>query len=373
MPIAAGDIVGGLARSPGLVAALILLALVAGGSFWWYRTRTPADRLARLLSRRDQVVVLLHPNPDPDAMASGMAVAALAEKTGARPIIQHAGEVRHRENRAFVETLDVQLEQIDEVRGLACREVICVDHNEPRGFAGAGGLSPFAVVDHHPGDGSGTEFTDVRPEYGACATILTEYLRDRGWSRMDLPSALATGLLYGIQQDTNNLTRGCSDSEFEAASFLRARATPEMLDRIANPEMDAETFDVRARAITNRRVEGSFLVSDAGVVSNVDAIAGAADELLRLEGVEVAVVYGEHEGTIHVSARSTNDDVHVGDALRHAVTDIPMADAGGHARMGGGQLSVDHMQGLGPGDGVSLEEFEGLVLTALAGERSAST
>ncbi len=57
------------------------------------------------------------------------------------------------------------------------------------------------------------------------------------------------------------------------------------------------------------------------------------------------VVYGESDGTIHLSGRSRDDRVHMGETLRHAVSDIPMANAGGHARMGGGQLSVDHMRG----------------------------
>jgi nanoRNase/pAp phosphatase (c-di-AMP/oligoRNAs hydrolase) len=179
--------------------------------------------------------------------------------------------------------------------------------------------------------------------------------------------------LHGIQSDTDGLTRGCCDAEFEASAFLRRAADPGLLGQVTNPPIDAETLDVRARAIANRRVEGPFLVSDVGQVSNTDAIASAAEEVLRLEGITVAVVYGEHEGTLHVSGRSADDSVHVGDALTLAVEDIPMAEAGGHARMGGGQLSVDHMRGLGPGDGITHAEFEHLVLAALAGERQGSS
>jgi hypothetical protein len=58
----------------------------------------------------------------------------------------------------------------------------------------------------------------------------------------------------------------------------------------------------------------------------------------------------------------------MGKALKAAVEDIPMAEAGGHARMGGGQLSVDHMEGIGPGDGVSFEEFTDRLFEAMTGE-----
>jgi hypothetical protein len=36
--------------------------------------------------------------------------------------------------------------------------------------------------------------------------------------------------------------------------------------------------------------------------------------------------------------------------------------------MGGGQLSLDHMNGIGPSDGVSREEFSGRLFTAMAGD-----
>jgi hypothetical protein len=46
-----------------------------------------------------------------------------------------------------------------------------------------------------------------------------------------------------------------------------------------------------------------------------------------------------------------------------------MADGGGHARMGGGQVSVDHMQGIGPSDGLSREAFTERLFAAMSGER----
>ena len=60
----------------------------------------------------------------------------------------------------------------------------------------------------------------------------------------------------------------------------------------------------------------------------------------------------------------------MGETLRHVVSDIPMANAGGHARMGGGQLSVEHMRGIGPSDGISRVEFEDRLFSAMAGDRS---
>jgi nanoRNase/pAp phosphatase (c-di-AMP/oligoRNAs hydrolase) len=115
-------------------------------------------------------------------------------------------------------------------------------------------------------------------------------------------------------------------------------------------------------------VRNAFAISDVGTVSNVDAIPQAADELLRLEGVTAVVVLGDKDGQIHLSGRSRDDRVHMGKSLRAVVEDVPMASAGGHARMGGGQLSLDHMEGLGPSNGLTRDQFKDRLFTALNGD-----
>jgi nanoRNase/pAp phosphatase (c-di-AMP/oligoRNAs hydrolase) len=355
-----------------VVAALVVVVGYFALRLYW---QTPVDRLVRALRRVEEVVVLTHPNPDPDAMASALAVARIARAVGTDATVRYPGEIRHEENRAMQTVLGLEMQHLPAGEGLRADNVVLVDHNEPRGFAGAGGLTPYAVVDHHPGNGTGEAFTDVRSEYGACAAVVTEYLRDLGWRTGEgdgprITEDLATALLYGIQSDTTNFSRGCTDADFAAAAFLFPGTNPEALDRIANPSVDAEVLDVKARSATNRRKEGPFLCSFVGPVSNVDALGQAADELLRLEGVTAVVVGGESNGTLHLSGRSRDDRVHMGECLRRAVSDIPMADAGGHARMGGGQLSVDHLHGIGPSAGVSLEDLRERVFASMAGKES---
>jgi nanoRNase/pAp phosphatase (c-di-AMP/oligoRNAs hydrolase) len=308
-------------------------------------------------------------------MAAAMGVAHLAEEVDTEASIRYPGEIRHQENRAFRTVLALDVDSIEE-KGDLDGDVVLVDHNEARGFRGAADLDPIAVVDHHPGSGTGSAFTDVRPDYGACATIVTEYLRDLAYEPdtgatppdKTLPVPVATGLLYGILADTNHLSRGCAAAEFDASAFLFPGIDEDLLDRIAHPEVDAEVLDVKARAIEERRKEGPFVVSDVGEVSNVDAIPQAAEELLHLEGVTAVVVMGQKADTLHLSGRSRDDRVHMGEVLDGVVEDIPMSGAGGHARMGGGQLSVDHMNGLGPSEGVSIEQFGDRLLAAMGGE-----
>ena len=363
----------------GAVVVLAVLLAVSAVALRRYR-RPTGRRFVNVLEDLGAVTVLMHPNPDPDAMSCALAVKQLAESGDTDATLQYPGQIRHQENRAFETVLDADFEQVDNAGDLNDGAVVLVDHNEPRGFSGAEGVDPAAVVDHHPGGGEGREFTDVRTDNGACASIFAEYFREMGWELGDpgengeatgeqtLPSATATGLLYGIQSDTSQLIKGCSPSEFDGARYLYPGVDEDRLDRIANPEVDAEVLDTKATAITGREVRSAFAVSDVGSVSNVDAVPQAADELLRLEGVTAVVVLGDTDGPIHLSGRSRDDRVHMGKTLSAVVEDVPLGGAGGHARMGGGQLSIEHMNGLGPGDGLTREEFHERLFAAMSGE-----
>ncbi|WP_372480491.1 bifunctional oligoribonuclease/PAP phosphatase NrnA [Halomicrobium sp. HM KBTZ05] len=376
------DSVTVFARESPLVAALVvvgLLVFLVGVRLAIDRLRrSPAERLQRLLASTDEIAVLMHPNPDPDAMSSALAVSRLAAQAGSSPTLYYPGQIRHQENRAFQTVLDLDFDRIEKAGQLQENEVVLVDHNEARGFPGAETIDPIAVIDHHPGGGEGSEFSDVRTGYGACATIFAEYFEELDWELADDDAAadddeqidqqVATGLLYGIQSDTKQLTKGCSSAEFSAAEYLYDGIDEDLLDRIANPQVDAEVLDVKARAITDRQIENAFAISDVGAISNVDAIPQAADELLRLEGVTAVVVMGRKEDTLHLSGRSRDDRVHMGNVLQAVVDDIPMGSAGGHARMGGGQLSIDHMNGIGPGSGVAMADFKGHLFDAMAGD-----
>jgi nanoRNase/pAp phosphatase (c-di-AMP/oligoRNAs hydrolase) len=370
-------------ESPILAAGIVVLViagLVIGFSLLRRYLRPPGKRFESALAEPEKVAILMHPNPDPDAMASALGVAAMADRAGTESDLYYPGQIRHQENRAFRTVLAMDATNVSSVAQID-GEVVLVDHNEARGIQSAERITPYAVVDHHPGGGVGRAHTDVRTEYGACATIITEYFRELGYEAPDadngegdperpLPANVATGLMYGIQADTNNLTKGCSPAEFDASAYLYDAIDENALDRIANPSADAEVLETKATAINERELKSPFAVADVGSVSNLDAIPQAADELVGLEGVQAVVVFGDEEGadTINVSGRSRDDRVHMGEALESVVDDIPMADAGGHARMGGGTLSIPHMKGLREESGLTREEFKNRIFAALSGE-----
>jgi nanoRNase/pAp phosphatase (c-di-AMP/oligoRNAs hydrolase) len=346
--------------------------------------RRPAGVVFRqLIGGYDAITILMHPNPDPDAMASAMAVKAIAERVGTDAAIQYPGQIRRPENRAFRTVLGFDCDRIEAASDIEHPEgIVLVDHNTPRGFVDSERVEPIAVVDHHPGNGTGNEFTDVREACGATASILTEYLTDLDavfeptdadvdGSEEDEPLVvdrkLATGLTYGIQSDTKNLTRGCTRQDFGICATLFPAIDEDLLHRIATPEISHDVLRVKATAINNVHVDGSFGICNVGEVGTVDALSQAVEELMRLEGTTAVVLYGVNDGTVHVSARSKDDRVHMGEALQRAVSHIETASAGGHARMAGGQIPVSQMEGE-DAEKPDFERFDERLLRAMNGD-----
>lgn len=294
--------------------------------------------LRRVLRDTDgSLAIVTHDNPDPDAIASAVALGAIARRAGVSAEVWYHGEISHQENRAFVNLLELSLNRYETAEEIPQEAIALVDHSHPGINDQLDPDTPIEIViDHHPSDRPVTgTFVDVRTDVGATATILTEYLRQFA---VEPETAIATALLYGIRIDTNEFRRDTSATDFEAAAYLLPFADTETLERIESPSVSAETFDTIARAVKRRRIDGAALVSCVGPIGDRDTLAQAADRLLSMEGIATALVTGFRDGTIYISARSTRSDLDLGQALRSAFEDI--GSAGGHTDMAGAQLSM---------------------------------
>jgi nanoRNase/pAp phosphatase (c-di-AMP/oligoRNAs hydrolase) len=295
-----------------------------------------ARELHDLLSDGEALTVVCHDNPDPDCLASAMALGRLAENAGVDDVIAtYDGQISHQQNRAFVNLLEVDLDGFDPAL-LEDRLVAFVDHSVP------GQNNPVppetavdVVIDHHPAEGVEARFVDRRESAGATATILTEYVRALG---VDLEGRLATALLFAVRRETLGFLRGVTAAEHEAAAILHPRADEATLRRLASPPVTGATADALGTAIDNRVIRGSALLSHVGNTGERDAIPQAVDYLVDLEGVSTAVVFGIVDDAIEMSARSNDSRIHAGETLEDAFGDV--GSAGGHREMAGGQIPL---------------------------------
>ncbi|WP_144799737.1 DHH family phosphoesterase [Halorubrum depositum] len=297
----------------------------------------PVRLLSTLRELSGPLLVVAHDNPDPDAIASAIGLARVADVVGVPADPCYGGEIAHQENRAMVNLLDLSLSTFDDIDLDDYDGVALVDHSR----AGINDSLPEeypvdVVVDHHPPRGPvAGSFVDIRPDAGATSTLIEEYLSRLG---VEPERELATALLYGIRIDTKDFTRSTSIPDFEAAASLSPLADESTLERVESPSVSQETLRVLANAIEGRDVRGSTVASCVGEISDRDTLAQAAERLLDLDGVTVTFVYGYMDGVIYGSARSRGAELDVGELLRDALD--PVGSAGGHATMAGAQVPL---------------------------------
>lgn len=304
-----------------------------------------SQRLFTLLAGWEGTLgIVTHKNPDPDAIASAMALAAIARHANPQNLIIrmfYGGNIGHQENRTFVNLLDIKMEHLTAEVLTKCNYLAIVDSPAP----GANNDLPQAtkiniIIDHHK-DGkhiaSPGTFVDIRPGVGATASILTQYLQE-----LDIPvdKRVATALLYGIRADTKDFKRNTTPQDLNYAGFLLPLTDADLLDKIMSPSLSQETIDVLGKAIQNRQVISGYLFSNVGYLMNRDALPQAADLLITLEGVNTVLVYGITDNAIVVSARNRDIRLHIGNALAEAFGDI--GDAGGHPNMAAATLPLHY-------------------------------
>ena len=285
------------------------------------------------------LAVVAHDNPDPDAIASAIALVRIAEFAGVDAEACYYGDISHQENRALVNLLELEMVDLDPEADP--RETYggfaLVDHSRPGvNDSLPEDIHPAVVIDHHPPRMPvDAEFVDLRSDVGATSTLLTKYLDRFG---VDFEGRVATALLYGIRIDTRDFTREVSEADFDAAALLSGHADADVLARVESPTVGPEVFDTLARAIDEREQRGSTVASCVGEIRDRDALAQAAEQLLNMEGVTTTLVYGYRDATVYVSGRARGADIDLGETLREALDQI--GSAGGHADMAGAQIPL---------------------------------
>jgi len=300
-----------------------------------------ANRLHEILKSIKKLGILVHDNPDPDSIASALALRQIAASVDTEATIIYHGEISRQENRAFVNLLDIDLIHVDSINPGEYDMLALVDTGVPGANNPLTSLDNVGIIiDHHGEPEQSVLYTDIR-DVGSTATILTNYLEELD---IDIDKRLATALLYGIRIDTQDYKVNVTPADLAAATELMQLSDRELLNLIESPTMSMETIDIIGEAIHNKHITGSYLLSSVGFIHNVDALAQAADYLLNLEGVTAVAVFGMNDEKIHISARSKDVRVNIGTVMNQAFSDI--GSAGGHANAGAAQIPLGVFRGV---------------------------
>jgi len=297
------------------------------------------DALLEVARPAGKLLILTHNDPDPDAIASAVALRYLLEQSvSISAEIAFKGIIGRAENQALMRYLSHPMRRLTSADLQPGQPIALVD-TQP----GAGNnalppeLEPLIVLDHHPWrEATATvAFCDVRAEIGSTSTILTEYLRLAGIAP---PPHVATGLFYGIKTDTLGLIRGASSSDVEAYFYLQSSIDVDALIEIERAQVPAEYFQRLDAALHGARIYDDVIVSYVGPMRRPDLAAEMADLLMRLRDMQWAVCMGAYEGTLILAVRTRGRRLGAGRLIQNVVD--KQGTAGGHGMLAGGQVPL---------------------------------
>ncbi|HOM95529.1 MAG TPA: DHH family phosphoesterase [Methanofastidiosum sp.] len=299
------------------------------------------DLLKKILSKAKSLAIIMHDNPDPDAMSSAYALKTIAEDMKVVTDIYYGGDIGHEGNRMMIDLLKWNFKKIPEHKKYILKEydkIALIDMpNLSNTSLSTSELRPDIIIDHHYTEGEkiNAELMDIRPKVGATATIMTSYLRD---FNIEINEQLATGLLYGILVDTDNFKRSFEKEDIDAVYYLKPKINKELLNIIENPNISSRTLEVLSKAISNKKIYDKFVVSNVGYVETRESLSQSADLLLKLEGITVSLVIGIIEDHAYISARSRDHIIDISKVITKTFS--KMDSAGGHMNFAAAKISL---------------------------------
>lgn len=298
-------------------------------------------RLDQLLQQinREHVYIQTHNFPDPDAIASAYGLQRLLAYRGIPATICYQGKIDRYSTGKLVELMGIELFTTEELENVLTEEdeVILVDSQKGNSNIINITGDEIICVDHHPlNEKYSYRFTDIRPEVGACATIIAQYFYEN-----DIPmdDKIATTLTYGIRIDTGNLARGVSKLDVEMIYRMFDLCDNDIIRMLEHSNLCFEDLLAYSSAISSIEVYDDISFANTGQNCPEALIASVSDFMLALKEVAFSVVYSRREGGIKLSVRSERTALDAGKIISEALSEV--GNGGGHSSMAGGFIPFD--------------------------------
>ena len=292
---------------------------------------TKLEELLREI-HKEHVYIQTHNFPDPDAIASAYAMQNLLQARGISSTICYKGKIDRYSTEKLQELLRLEFLHIEDLESRLTDEdeVILVDAQKGNSNIINMTGDEIICIDHHPKhDKYPYRFSDIRPEVGACATIMAQYFFEND---VPMSRSVATALTYAIRIDTNNLSRGVSKLDFEMAYRMYDLCDYDTIHMLENSNLCFEDLVAYSKAIASIEVYDNISFADAG--AGCPVIANISDFMLALKEVSFSVVYARREGGVQLSVRSEKPSLDAGKIVSKALAGL--GSGGGHAEMAGG-------------------------------------
>ncbi len=284
----------------------------------------------------DHVLIVI--NADPDAISSAMAVRRLLWRKVSTVTISNINIIKRPDNIAMIRLLGADMVFIKEIDVYRFDRYAIVD-SQPDHHECFAMFRPDVIIDHHPLSCDVAGFSDIRPKYGATATILTEYIKA---AKIKPSVKLATALFHGIKTDTNNFERQTVIEDIRAFQYLYKHTNIHLAQKIEHAEIRPDFLQYFSKALQEKVIRKGRAFVHLDDVINPDVCVLVADFFMRVSSVKWSIVSGICNNKLIIIFRNDGMHKNAGKMAKKAFGD--MGNAGGHKSMARAEIMVDELK-----------------------------
>lgn len=291
------------------------------------------EKLLKAITHK-HVYIQTHNFPDPDAIASAYGLQQLLKYFDVEATVCYQGAIERFNTNYIIDKLNIKFSKLVDINEALQEddEVILVDAQKFNGNIEDITGEEIASIDHHPiFIPAEYRFADIRPEVGACASMIASYFFDNDVP-MDNKTALV--LTFGIRSDTAKLSRGVSQLDMDMLNKLFPLCDKDVIYYLENSELEFSDLQAYAKAIESIQLyDGNVAFAFAGENCQEALVASVSDFILSLREVSFCVVYSRKDKGLKYSIRSING-LDAGRITAKALAGL--GSGGGHQIMAGG-------------------------------------
>lgn len=299
--------------------------------------------LANLLSKINSrhVYIQTHDYPDADAIGSAFGLSYLLKQSGITSTICYGGKLDRSCITNVISSLKIELVNINDINTAAAADTQTILIDTQPGNSNLTNIhknSNICCIDHHPVFLEWTyEYSDIRPQVGACASVIADYFFESG---CDMPKNIATAILYGIKTDTLNLTRGVSTLDLDTFYRIFKIADIELVRSFDMSVLQLSDLASYTYAINSIHSHNDICFANTDIECPEALIASISDFMLSLSEISLSVVYSIRREGIRLSVRSDTSKYDAGIITNKALKGI--GNGGGHSTMAGGFVAFNN-------------------------------
>jgi nanoRNase/pAp phosphatase (c-di-AMP/oligoRNAs hydrolase) len=300
-------------------------------------TTEKCKRLRNVVGSDDTLAILI--NADPDSMASAMALKRFFWRKVKRVDIVRVNKIMRADNLAFVRLLSLKQQHIQNFKSTHVSKWALVD-SQPNHHEAFKKFHFDIIIDHHPvSDNLQAAFIDIQTDYGANATILTEYLKA---SKIKPSPSLATALFYGIKNDTNSFVRNTVSNDIKAFRYLYEYANLNIIKKIESSEMTKKNLSSFKKAIDSLSFVKRTAVIHMGTVDDAAILVIMADFFMKMAEATGSIVSGIFDQKLIVIFRNAGFRRDAGKLATEMFGEV--GSAGGHKSMARAEIPLEQIK-----------------------------